>query len=69
LAGQVGFLTAQLATAHERLVALEMPAPTESSVSAPGAAEATDPITEPSAPDEPVSAPWWRRWLGTAYGW
>jgi hypothetical protein len=38
-------------------------------VTAPETASIPDPPTEPSAPDEPVSAPWWRRWLLAVYGW
>jgi hypothetical protein len=31
-------------------------------------AEPSEPIREPSTPGEPVSAPWWRRWLAAVYG-
>ncbi len=49
LAGQVGFLTAQLAIANERILALTAP---QQPVEAPTAPEPTDLTTE-------LSAPWW----------
>ena len=52
LAGQVGFLTAQLAVANERIAALTAP---QQPVEASTAPESPDLTTEPSAP-------WWRAW-------
>ena len=32
-------------------------------------AEGSEPIWEPSPASEPVSSPWWRRWLSAVSGW
>jgi excisionase family DNA binding protein len=76
LAGQVGFLTAQLAAAQEQITALQAPqdAP-ERSQGANLASETPEPVPEPRPdpfpeplPPTPNGSPWWRRWLGALYG-
>jgi excisionase family DNA binding protein len=79
LAGQVGFLTAQLAAATDRLAVLEAPPHAKNGMLEPSAAvQAQEPSTEPSAkmaaPGEPGAdtssgiRPWWKRWLAAVYG-
>jgi len=73
LAGQVGFLTAQLATATERLAAPEAPQQVQNgTVDASGSTQGQEPMSEPDyrrwrAERERVDTadavrPWWRRW-------
>ena len=77
LAGQLGYVRAQLAAAEDRVRALEAPRlPQDAPVSATASnltARDDEPTTEPSEPSSPPvpapippspngSRPWWRRW-------
>jgi hypothetical protein len=66
--GRAEALAERLALTESRLAALSAPAPAQSPVAAQKTASTPDAITEPSAPGEPGSAPWWRRWLSGGYG-
>lgn len=65
LAGQVGFLTAQLAVAESRIAALEAPKSPPDESTEPQLVEQAPAPAEPfPAPLEPSRnvTPWWRRW-------